>query len=134
VKPKHIIEFPKWTRKTQLFESTNSYQEVKDKVTQLTDTLLTKIGRPEFNTRDLFDWFNPMVDLYSNGAYENYIFTTMKTILSTYFDITNPFFSKSNTDLTRDDIQRIIKFKEIRRKEIEFSKKAEDDLKLLGLL
>ncbi len=134
MKPKHIIEFPKWTRKTQLFESTNSYQEVKDKVTQLTDTLLTKIGRPEFNTRDLFDWFNPMVDLYSNGAYENYIFTTMKTILSTYFDITNPFFSKSNTDLTRDDIQRIIKFKEIRRKEIEFSKKAEDDLKLLGLL
>lgn len=134
MKPKHIIEFPKWTRKTQLFESTNQYQEVKDTVTRLTDTLLTKIGRPEFTTRDLFDWFNPMIDLYSEGAYENYIFTTIKTIYTEYFDIIDPLFSKSNRELTREDIQRALKFKEIRRKELEFSRKAEDDLKSLGLL
>lgn len=134
MKPKHIIEFPKWNRKTQLFESTNQYQEVKDKVTRLTDTLLTKIGRPEFNTRDLFDWFNPMIDLYGEGAYENYIFTTIKTIYTEYFDIIDPLFSKSNRDLTREDIQHALKFKEIRRKELDFSRKAEDDLKQLGLL
>lgn len=134
MKSKHIIDFPKWTRKDQLFENTKSYQEIKDRVNELNEILYSKINRPDFNTRDLFDWFNPMVDLYGEGAYENYIFTNMRTIMNTYFDITDPFFAKSNRDLTRDDIQHILKWKEIRRKELEFSKKADDDLKQLGLL
>lgn len=134
MKTKHIAYFPNWTASHKLNESHEDYEVIKEKVVALSDELLKKLGKPDLSTQDLMKWFGGLIELYREGKYQNYIFVSIKDILSSRFSEIEKFFTKSNTELTLDNIEAIKFFKQISAEEANFIKKADSQLKELGII
>lgn len=133
MKTKHIIHFPKWTNIAKLNESLEDYAAVKEKAQALTNELNEKMG-PSLTTAELMKWFKGLLNLYSQGKYQTYIYIQMQNIMQPNYTTLAKFFTKSNTDLKLDDIEAIKFFKGLTQIEPTHIRNADTKLKELGLI
>jgi hypothetical protein len=126
---KHITDFNQWVR---IMES-SSQEEVELRLEELNSELGAAVANGRLTTREFMDWFNGMLDLYDTTGLSTLIFKKMKETFQRHYSKIEQILRKSNTELTREDITLITRYKSIAADEARFEKEAESRLKDLGL-
>jgi hypothetical protein len=126
---KHITDFNQWVR---IMES-SSQEEVELRLEELNSELGAAATNGRLTTREFMDWFNGMLNLYDTTNLSTLIFRKMKETFQRHYSKIEPILSKSNAELTREDITSITRYKSIAADEARFEKDAESRLKDLGL-
>jgi hypothetical protein len=111
----------------------SSQEEVELRLEELNSELGAAATNGRLTTREFMDWFNGMLNLYDTTNLSTLIFRKMKETFQRHYSKIEPILSKSNAELTREDITSITRYKSIAADEARFEKDAESRLKDLGL-
>lgn len=128
MRTKHISRYSNW-----LVENSGE----KDTLAQIDDLnsqLTSAKSAGQLDTRTVMDWFHSLLKIYDSVEYKGLIFMEMKKVIQRYYSDLYPIFRKNNPDLTKRDIQEILRYKEIAGQETKLLASAEATLKELGLL
>ena len=117
-----------------------TFADLKNVLDQMNLKVTEKITNPDnkLSTRDICDWLNAMSILYElgkeQGKLTGLIFNYTAPILTKNFVAIQGFFSSSNKELTKLDMQSAKGYRELSGTEAKYITKVEDKLKELGLL
>lgn len=128
MRTKHISRYSNW-----LVENSGE-QDTLAQIDDLNSQLTSAKSAGQLDTRTVMDWFHSMLEIYDSVEYKGLIFMEMKKVIQRYYSDLYPIFRKNNPDLTKRDIQEILRYKEIAGQETKLLASAEATLKELGLL
>lgn len=128
MRTKHISRYSNW-----LVENSGE-QDTLAQIDDLNSQLTSAKSAGQLDTRTVMDWFHSLLKIYDSVEYKGLIFMEMKKVIQRYYSDLYPIFRKNNPDLTKRDIQEILRYKEIAGQETKLLASAEATLKELGLL